>query len=153
MARKIDIASILSDKRSYKETRFLSDKGSSRFCYYHSPPICIGSQIQSTIKALTDTNRIFLVPPYFRNTSYEKETICPKEFGKIFFDLRDGRMRNLEIKKQNCFNQDLSLWNQITQISSSLEIPREQNNLLNNSAVYCLSQQKRILHIVAARNT
>ena len=70
-------------------------------------------------------------------------------FGHATFDLRDGRMRQLEIKKSSCFSGDLQLWNARPQIFGSVEIQKKNVHSGINSVVYSLGHQKQILHIAA----
>ena len=61
------------------------------------------------------------------------------DFGKVFFDLRDGRMRNLEIRRKNCFAEDLNLWYKKNEIHGTVEVPKKDVNFENNSVVYMLA--------------
>ena len=90
---------------------------------------------------------LFTVPIPFRSTELKKQYSIGSSFGNATFDLRDGRMRQLEIKKSSCFSVDLQLWNSRPQIYGSVEIPKKNVNSGNNSVIYSLGHQKQILHI------
>ena len=114
----IPVEQILNPNRSYRESRYLSNKGIGRFCAYYSAPICISSQMKTVIKDIESHKKpIFMTPLNFRNSKFEQETVVDlEEFGNVFFDLRNIRIRKLEMKRNCCFKEDLGLWNYDNQI-------------------------------------
>ena len=93
-----------------------------------------------------------IVPITYRNSKFEKETIIDQsEFGRHFFDLRNARMKQVEMIRRNCFKEDLGLWNNKNTTYGPVEMSKGQYRQDCNSVIYHLGKQRRILHIVCGR--
>ena len=149
----IPVHSIIDPKKAYRESRVLTNNGAGRFSAYYANPICISPQIKKILHDYLELGKSELVVPImYRNSKFEKETIIDtNEFGRLFFDLRNARMKQIEIIRRNCFKEDLGMWNKKNVIVGPVEMPKGKYKQDCNSVVYSLAKQRRILHIVCGR--